>query len=105
MSLDRRFDIEITDQAVKAADELLKHKEVRSIVIVIDWNLPEEAARGLPVGVCKGTSDSGPVDQGIGMHTQTIRMATLLGRQLTDEFMNIWANLKKERDAKSGTGS
>jgi hypothetical protein len=59
MSDIKRFDETIVEEVKAAIDKLLLHKELSSVAVVLDWNLPGPAKQAFPVGMWKTTEPMG----------------------------------------------
>lgn len=71
---EKRFDEEIGEQAVTAIKELLKHPELGSVTLVFGWDLPTQAAAGLPSGVWIPKDDTMSFQRAITMQEQLLRL-------------------------------
>jgi hypothetical protein len=75
MSNDKKsFDAAIVEEAEKALSALLEHKELKSVGLVFNWNLPPAAAAAFPSGMWKSQSEAHPVEALVGLQSQMPNM-------------------------------
>ena len=70
-----RFDEEVMAEVKIASDKLIEeHREIRSVAIVIDWELPPAAIASLPVGAWRMRDGDNVAITTTGMQGQLARM-------------------------------
>ena len=84
MSTDKRFDEEILDTAQTLASSVLAHKEVRSVVVLIDWQLPAKIAAELPLGVINVGAPEHGMAALVGLMTQNTQLTHELLRRCVE---------------------
>lgn len=106
LSTDKRFDQQILDQATAACKDLAAHKEIKSVAVIIDWDMPSAAADALPSGVWQPSPTSvAPVEAGMSMQIQMARMAHILGRNVLKDFERMYKSLvSQQKDKKDVSG-
>jgi hypothetical protein len=68
------FDNRVLSAAEELAIKLLDNSEVNSVAVIVDWNLPQNVANALPVGIHK-VRNSGASLRDVGsMQVQLARM-------------------------------
>lgn len=76
MTTENRFDQIIITQAADLAKEITKHKEVRSVAVIVDWDMPSQ--EGLPSGLWYHSPDRDPLMCSLSMSAQ-------LGRSVANQ--------------------
>ena len=76
MTTELRFDQVVLKQAEAFVQEVAKQKEVRSVAVIIDWDLPNQD--GLPTGLWYHSPTQDPLASSISMSAQ-------LGRAVTNQ--------------------
>lgn len=91
-----RFDEEIIKQAGELVTEIIKKPEVRSVSIIIDWDLK---AQSLPTGLWAPAAHADPLQASILMGAQLGRAITYQ-QQTTMRIMhhNLEANQKLQKE-------
>ena len=86
-----RFDERIMAEVEKAANHLIKNKELRSVSIVLDWELPPAANASLPVGAWRMRDGDDIAITTTGMQAQLPKMGLHLTRALMEVHQSIVA--------------
>jgi len=85
-----RFDQIIVRELEESADRLIKqHREIRSIAIIVDWDLPPSAGASLPVGVWRCQPDGDAFVTTTGMQVQLPKMSHHLGSLLLETVQQL----------------
>ena len=79
MSTEARFDDEIKQHVQAVADDLIKHKEIRSVAVIVDWDLSPQAAETMPIGVWKPQDKCDVFTGTTGMQIQLQKLSRFLG--------------------------
>ena len=99
-STNTRFDVAIIDQAKEMAEKLIEHKEIRSVAIVVDWDLPAPAGAALNLGYWKPQKDSDVFTTTTGMQIQLAKLSQYLGTVILDGMRQLRVGAKlQESDA------
>ena len=97
MSKDARFDEEIVADVERYAKSLIEHKEIRSVAIVIDWNLPTETTLQLPSGAFVQKKGTNVLESVMGMQIQLPKMANQLSNLLIESLRIVMEDAAKQK--------
>lgn len=102
MSTEARFDTEIMKQVQAQTAELIKHKEIRSVLVVIDWNLA--TGKGLPLGVWQLGPEAHSIAAAAHMIRQVAEMTHNMTKATADKLTHIINDVDhKLAELKKGT--
>ena len=96
MGKEARFDEEVLEAAKAFSEELIKHKEVRSVAVMIDWELPPAAGAAMPAGVWLPQDKVDIFVGTTGMQVQLHRMSNHFGRLLMDGIEQMHAAVRPQ---------
>lgn len=75
---EERFDQRVIAEIKKTCESLVSNPEVRSVAVVIDWDLPETSAGGLPSGLWRSKAGQTNPMSAIRMQQQLAVMISSL---------------------------
>ena len=90
MTIEARFDKAIIDQVKAFTEEISKHQEIRSVAVIIDWDMP--SSTGLPTGLWQHKLNADPL-------MGSISMAAQMGRAITNQQHTTMQIIAKAVDA------
>ena len=95
----KRFDQTIVRTLEAVATQLIaQHKEIRSVALVVDWDLPPAAVTALPVGVWQCQQDLDAFITTTGMQAQLSRMTYHLTTVLCNAVSQLHATLEQKSE-------
>ena len=98
MNDDFRFDERIMSEVDDLTVQLLKHRELRSVAIVLDWELQPAASASLPVGAWRMRDGEDIAITTTGMQAQLPKMSLHLAKALMEVHNTIVASVSRVKE-------
>lgn len=85
--MSERFDEKTGSIIDRSLKELLSVDEIRSAMVVIDWNLPPSVSRGLPTAVARSREDASvtPLDATRLLQVQAAKAVLCLSDRMVEQ--------------------